>query len=181
MTKDKYDKHTEEFNWYNEVDKGEGDKMSGLYRAKTLKPSEDCLNIIAFFEGFRSEAYQDSVGVWTIGYGSTRGVKPGDTITEQAAKERMMRELDEDYAESVKIHVMVPVTQSMFDALCSFVYNVGAGNFVNSSLLRYLNQGEYKKSVDEFDKWVYAGGEMLKGLVNRRKEEAELFVQDGLV
>lgn len=176
MAKDTKDKST--IDWYDEVEKvskEETEAQDSYFNAKDLKPSEECVKLIEEFEGFRSEAYQDSVGVWTIGFGSTRGVKPGDTITHHEAKERMLEELDRYYATAIRIHVKVPVTQSMFDSMCSFCYNVGQGNFSNSTLLKKLNKEDYQGSSEEFTKWVYAGGKQLAGLVRRRKAERALF------
>lgn len=183
MAKDVNDDGTLDFldeldvQWNNGSEKR--NEENNFHNPKDLKPSTDCVDLIEFYEGFRSEAYKDSVGVWTIGFGTTRGVKKGDTINKDEARERMLKELDRDYAQVVRIHVKVTLTQSMFDALCSLIYNIGGGNFANSTLKKCLNQKEYKKAVDEFSKWIYAGGEVLNGLVKRRKSEAELFIKDG--
>lgn len=148
------------------------------YNPRNLKPSDDCIEIIAYFEGFEEHAYQDSVGVWTIGYGSTRGVKQGDVITEEAARKRMLKELEEDYAYAVQRYVKVPLTQYEFDALTCFTYNLGSGNLSRSTLLKLLNQGLYEEASDEFPKWSKAGGKTLKGLFRRRTGEELMFEGD---
>lgn len=166
--------------WYDRVIKvlEEREYRNVLHDPKNMKPSTVCIEMIQFFEGFRSEAYRDSVGVWTIGYGTTRGVKPGDTITRKEAEERMLDELDRDYSPVVRTRVTVPLTQSMFDALSCFVYNTGGTQFARSTMLRKLNSGDYEGAAEEFDRWVYADGKKLNGLVNRRRAEKELFLME---
>lgn len=154
--------------WYQETIK--------RVEPKLLSPSEDCISIIENFEGFRSEAYQDSVGVWSIGYGTTRGVQKGDTITKEDASARMLIELEEDYSSAVQNLVKVPLTQYEFDALSCFTYNLGATNLMNSTLLRKLNLNSYELAAKEFPKWAYAGGKLLQGLVYRRKAEQLMFL-----
>lgn len=129
------------------------------------------------FEGFKSEAYRDSAGVWTIGYGSTKGVHAGQRITRDQAAIRLADDVSQ--AESaVSRLVAVPLTQCQFDALVSFVYNLGAGGLAKSTLLKRLNAGDYSVAADEFMKWVKAGGRRLQGLVRRRAAERALFLGD---
>ena len=139
-----------------------------------MKLSEAGYDIIKHFEGLKLDAYQCSAGVWTIGYGHTRNVKQGDTITEEQAD----RFLEQDVKATVKfvnLYVRVELTQQMFDALCSFVFNVGVGAFRNSTMLRLLNRGNYDKVLLEFGRWVNVNGKESNGLKMRRKMEAELF------
>jgi spore coat assembly protein SafA len=132
------------------------------------------LNLIKGFEGLRLRAYQDSAGVWTIGYGHTAGVRPGDRIS-QAQAEAFLRH-DTGWAQqAVRDKVKVPLTQGQFDALTSFTFNLGAGALHGSTLLRKLNAGNYAGARAEFGKWVHAGGQRLEGLVRRRAAEAALF------
>lgn len=139
-----------------------------------MRTSDHGVELIKQFEGLRLHAYLDSVGVPTIGYGSTSGVELGDTITPEGA-ERLLRE-DLREAESAIDHlVTVPLSQNQFDALASFVFNVGHGNLASSTLLRKLNAGDYDGAAEEFPKWRYAGGQVLAGLERRRRAEAELF------
>src|SRR5574337_412189 len=107
-----------------------------------MQPSQAAIDLIKAAEGLRLTAYRDSVGVLTIGYGSTGGIKPGQTITPEQAEAMLVDDLDEA-AEAVRQLVTVPLTQGQFDALCSFVFNLGAGRLRDSTLLRLLNQGKY--------------------------------------
>lgn len=130
------------------------------------------------YEGYRSKAYQDSVGVWTIGYGTTKiegkPVEPGMTCTPEEAELYLRADLA--WAQTaVNQLVKFQLTQPMFDALVSFVYNVGETAFKNSTMLKKLNAGDYAGAANEFDRWVYAGGKLLPGLVSRRKLERTMF------
>jgi spore coat assembly protein SafA len=136
--------------------------------------SQSGLDLIKGFEGLRLSAYQDSAGVWTIGYGHTGNVKPGDRITQAQADELLQK--DTAWAQqAVRDQVKVPLTQGQFDALTSFTFNLGAGALAKSTLLSKLNAGDYGGAQAEFGKWVHAGGQVLQGLVRRRAAEAELF------
>ena len=130
--------------------------------------------ILKFFEGCRLTAYQDSVGVWTIGYGHTKGVYEGMTITQEEAEQMLLTELEE-YEGYVEKYVTVPLTQNQFDALVVWVYNLGPTNFRNSTLLKELNSGNYTAAGKEITRWNKAGGKVLAGLVRRREAEAKLF------
>ncbi|MGF6476608.1 lysozyme [Pantoea dispersa] len=140
-----------------------------------MQTSNNGINLIKRFEGLRLEAYRDSVGIPTIGYGHTHGVKMGDVIT-GAQADAFLRE-DLQVAElTINTNVKVKLTQGQFDALASFVFNLGSGNFVKSTLLKKLNTGDYAGAADEFGKWVNAGGKKLPGLVKRRAAEREVFL-----
>ena len=130
--------------------------------------------LLKFFEGCRLTAYQDSVGVWTIGYGHTKGVFEGMSITQEEAEQMLLTELEE-YEGYVEKYVTVPLTQNQFDALVVWVYNLGPTNFRKSTLLKELNSGNYTAAGNEITKWNKAGGKVLAGLVKRREAEAELF------
>ena len=130
--------------------------------------------ILKFFEGCKLTAYQDSVGVWTIGYGHTKGVYDGMTITQEEAEQMLLTELEE-YEGYVEKYVTVPLTQNQFDALVVWVYNLGPTNFRNSTLLKELNSGNYTAAGKEITRWNKAGGKVLAGLVRRREAEARLF------
>lgn len=126
------------------------------------------------FEGCRLNAYQDSVGVWTIGFGHTAGVLPGMSCTQEQAE--VWLKTDIQWAEhAVNQYVTAALTQSEFDALVDFVFNLGVGNFVHSTLLRLLNSEDYEGAADEFPKWNRAGGKILPGLTARRLAEQEMF------
>lgn len=142
-----------------------------------MKASQDALDIIKKFEGFSEKAYPDPAHGWrvpTIGYGTTAGVKMGDTITKARAEE-LLREDVKRFEEQVLRLVKVPLTQGQHDALVSFVYNLGAGNLSDSTLLRLLNAGDYAGAAAQFDRWNKAGGKVLAGLVRRRAAERALF------
>ena len=130
--------------------------------------------LLKFFEGCRLTAYQDSVGVWTIGYGHTKGVFEGMSITQEEAEQMLLTELEE-YEGYVEKYVTVPLTQNQFDALVVWVYNLGPTNFRKSTLLKELNSGNYTAAGNEITKWNKAGGKVLAGLVKRREAEAKLF------
>lgn len=140
-----------------------------------MTPGSQCISLIKKHEGLRTSAYKCPAGVWTVGYGHTRNVKAGDVITEKEAENLLIQDLAAAAADVSRL-VKVPLTQGQFDALCSFVFNLGAGSLMKSSLLKYVNAGDFKKAADEFEKWVYSGGRILKGLVNRRKDERQLFI-----
>lgn len=139
-----------------------------------MHTSQKGLDLIKSFEGLRLSAYKDVVGVVTIGYGTTSGVKMGDTITKERA-EQLLREDVERFEQQVLRLVRVPLSQGQHDALVSFVYNLGAGNLSNSTLLRLLNAGDYAGAAAQFDRWNKAGGKVLAGLVRRRAAERALF------
>ncbi len=138
------------------------------------------LPLIKEFEGLRLEAYKCSAGVWTIGYGSTRGITgfkvlPNDTITLDEAE--MLLELDlKPFYDGVLELVEVEMNQNQLSALVSLAYNIGLGNFRSSTLLRLLNDGDYTGASDEIVKWRRANGQIIQGLVNRRKKEREIFL-----
>jgi lysozyme len=139
-----------------------------------VNPSEACIALVKASEGCRLTAYRDSVGILTIGYGSTGGIKPGQTITQAEAEAMLVDDLDAA-AEAVRKLVTVPLTQGQFDALCDFVFNLGEGRLRDSTLLRLLNQGKYGEAAAQFRFWVMAGGHPLPGLVKRRAAERALF------
>jgi len=141
---------------------------------KPTRTSQTGINLIKEFEGFRNNAYQDSVGVWTIGYGHTLTARSGMRIS-RAEGERLLRQDLVRFERAVRDRVIVPITQNQFDALVSFAFNVGVGAFSKSTLLRLLNRGDYTGAKNEFKRWVHAGGRRLQGLVRRRDREATLF------
>jgi len=142
---------------------------------KPERISDSGLEMLKQFEGLRLKAYQDSAGVWTIGYGHTKTAYPGMVITRSEA-ERLLRQDLQRFEKGVRDRVSVPLTQNQFDALVSFSFNVGVGAFSKSTLLKRLNQKDYAGAKQEFRRWVYAGGRRLQGLVNRRNKEANLFL-----
>ncbi len=143
--------------------------------------NDDGAALIAKFEGFRSEPYLCPAGIPTIGYGTTHyGATPvrlGDKpITEKEAMHIMKQDIDSMYGAFVNRYVNADLTQNQYNALTSFVYNVGGGNFLKSTLLKKLNSGDHKGAADEFLKWDHAGHKKLAGLTKRRRAERELFL-----
>ena len=127
-------------------------------------------------EGCKLTAYQDSVGVWTIGYGHTHGVTEGMTCSEAQAAQWLMQDLA-DAQSAVRTMVTVPLNANQFSALVDFVFNEGSGHFESSTLLRLLNAGDYAGADAQFAAWDKAGGKVLAGLLTRRNAEAALFVE----
>ncbi|GLG81674.1 lysozyme [Acinetobacter calcoaceticus] len=156
-----------------------GDDLMGI-AVDEMSLSVEGVNQICNFEGLKLSAYDDSTGVWTIGYGTTRypngkRVSEGDRCTLEQAKAYMQHDL-KIFERAVNSSVKVPLKQNQFDALVSLTYNIGVGAFKHSTLLKKLNSGDYKEAANQFDVWVNAGGKRLKGLVNRRAMEKKLFL-----
>lgn len=145
-----------------------------------MQISKSGIELIKRFEGLQLKAYQDSVGVWTIGYGWTQPVDgkkvgPGMQI-DQATADRLLKCGVVQYEQGVNQLVKVKITQGQFDALVSFAYNLGLRSLSTSTLLKKLNAGDKAGAADEFGKWVNAGGKRLAGLVARRAAEREMFL-----
>ena len=145
-----------------------------------MQTSDKGIALIKQFEGCKLIAYQDSVGVWTIGYGWTQPVdgKPiraGMTIKQDTA-ERLLKTGLVSYESDISRLVKVGITQGQFDALVSFTYNLGARSLSTSTLLQKLNAGDYAGAADEFLRWNKAGGKVLNGLTRRREAERALFL-----
>jgi lysozyme len=149
-----------------------------MAQVNNLSYSKSGLALTEQFEGLRLTAYQDSVGVWTIGYGHTGSdVHPGLTITQMEAEALLLKDVA-SAARCVNQLVTIPLTQNEFDALVDFVFNLGTSAFAGSSLLRDLNAGNIARAAAEFHKWDHAGGRVLVGLLKRRLGEADLFQSD---
>ncbi|HEY2011377.1 MAG TPA: lysozyme [Rhizomicrobium sp.] len=125
-------------------------------------------------EGLRLQAYPDQGGIWTIGYGHTHGVKPGDVCTQAQAEAWLEQDLTFAQA-TVESLVKVPLTDNQFAALVSFAFNVGAGKFAGSTLLKRLNAGNYAGVPQYLTAWVFCDGKVNDGLVQRRAREAALW------
>jgi lysozyme len=136
------------------------------------------LELLKVSEGLRLKAYKDAVGVLTIGYGHTgKDVTPGKVIDEAKAEALLLA--DVEWAENaVRTKVTVPLTMGQFDALVDFVFNLGAGAFAKSTLLKKLNAGDYAGAAAEFPRWDKAGGKVLPGLTTRRLAEQRMFIND---
>lgn len=139
------------------------------------KKEKIALDFLKKHEGLRLTAYRCTAGVATIGYGHTgRDVLPGMTITKGQAEELLAQDID-TAAEAVDNNITVPLTPYQWAALVSFVFNVGAGTFASSTLLRAVNAGDEKAVSVQWMRWVYAGKRRIQGLENRRKDELELY------
>lgn len=140
-----------------------------------MKISNSGLSLIKRYEGCRLKAYKDSVGVWTIGWGNTSHAKAGVAITQQQA-ETFLKE-DIVPVECVLNGIGVNFTQNQFDALCSWIFNLGTGNFDSSTMKKYIMAKRNDVEIaDQMIKWHNAGGKPLLGLKRRRVAEANMFV-----
>ena len=147
---------------------------------ESMSVSNKGVDLICEFESKRLVAYDDGVGVWTIGFGTIKypngvRVKKGDTCTLDQAKEYMRHDLIE-FEHTVNSSVKVPLNQNQFDALVSLAYNIGSNAFKSSTLVKKLNTGDYQGAADQFNVWINAGGKRMQGLVNRRDREKLLFL-----
>ena len=140
-----------------------------------MKIGTQGLELIKTFEGLELNAYKCAAGVWTIGYGHTKDVQEGMVISALKANEMLQNELVE-YEGYVNVLVTVPLTQNQFDALVSWVYNLGSTNFQSSTLLKVINAGGEMLGVpSQIMRWNKANGRVLEGLTRRRQAEADLF------
>jgi GH24 family phage-related lysozyme (muramidase) len=146
----------------------------------TGKINDDGLTIIKLFEGLELRAYQDSVGVWTIGYGHTSmagppEVYPGMTISEAEAEQILRTDLGV-FERGVQGAITTQTTSDQFSAMVSFAFNVGVSAYRDSTLLRKHNARDFAGAADEFLRWVFAGGQKLPGLERRRNAERALYL-----
>lgn len=139
-----------------------------------MKISKNGLDLIKHFEGCELEAYKCPAGVWTIGYGHIKTAVEGMTITQHQADDMLIEEMNE-YEGYINNSVLVDLTQNQFDAMVSWVYNLGNGNLNASTLLKVLNSGDYAGVPAQMMRWNKAGGKVLEGLTRRRQAEADLF------
>lgn len=153
------------------------------------KLSPSGYDFIARWEGLELKAYRDSAGLWTIGIGHllTRSelssgkiyigglmVKWRNGISEQEAYTLFEQDASKTI-QAIRSGVTALINQNHFDALVSWTFNVGVGAFSNSTLLRLLNQKQYGMAAKQFERWIWSGGRIVQGLINRRKAERELF------
>lgn len=148
-----------------------------------MKLSQKGVDFIKSHEALRLKAYQDSKGVWTIGWGHTKGVKPGDVIT-RAQAEQFIRD-DLAWVERVLNADLVSgrdnpiVTQNEYDALCSLVFNIGSQAYLDSTVRRKIKQGDKMGAAHAFGMWIYSNHKIAPGLIPRRDAERRLFLQSG--
>lgn len=150
------------------------DKSSSTISSGALIKARD---FIVEKEGFRTKIYKDTAGLDTIGYGHL--IKKGENFSSGITKSQAANLLEKDLKiaeNSVNNYVKVGLSVNQKAALISFVFNVGVGAFQKSTLLQLLNKGQLSQAVQELDKWVYSGGKLTQGLVNRRKAEKILFL-----
>ena len=147
-----------------------------------MKISQTGINLIKQYEGCRHHPYQDSVGLWTVGYGHLLG--DGHTLSDTDNRTFTDEELDEflrsdiaRFEHGVSTYCTVLLTQGQFDALVCFAYNLGLGTLQRSTLRTKLNASDYDGASQEFLKYTKAGGVVLKGLVARRQAEYQLFTR----
>jgi lysozyme len=136
--------------------------------------SQEGISLIKKFEGCELEAYKCAAGVWTIGYGHTKDVKEGNSITKEQAESMLVHELQE-YCNDVDIAVKVDLKQNEFDSLVSWTYNLGPTNLNSSTMLRVLNEGKHDEVPAQMKRWNKASGQVKEGLVRRREAEALMF------
>jgi lysozyme len=139
-----------------------------------MKISQEGLSLIKRFEGCRLKSYKCSANVLTIGYGHTSGVKETDTITQDEA-DKLLQEDVEQFEKYVDDNVTVKLGQSQFDSLVAWTFNLGVGNLRESTMLKKLNNEDYKSVPSEMKRWNKAGGKTLDGLIRRREAESLLF------
>lgn len=143
-----------------------------------MKLSQRGIDLIKQFEGYSSKAYPDPATggtPWTIGYGTTKGVKPGMVITAEQA-EKMLREDVAKFESGVSSLITAPTTHGQFDAMVSLAYNIGLGNFGKSTLLKKHNARCYTCAADQFRVWNRANGKVMNGLTKRRAAEREVYM-----
>ena len=147
-----------------------------------MRTSDIAFKKIQEFEGLRLTAYKCPAGVWTIGFGHTKGVKMGQTITKAQAESLLRGDLlpCEEYVRGLNLEL----TQGQFDALVDFCFNLGTGSLGKSTLLQKVklycktkDESLVKRIKEEFTKWVYAGNVIFSGLVKRRDWEADRFFE----
>lgn len=141
-----------------------------------MKMNVKGVGLLIEFEGFRSEAYLCPAGVWTIGFGFTRGVKPGDKMTRSEAAARLKTELTE-YEEGVFSACTLTPNDNEFSALVCFAFNVGIAGFKKSTVLKRHNESNKEAAARAFGLWNKAGGKTLPGLTRRRMAEAALYLE----
>jgi len=141
-----------------------------------LAPSQKAFDLIRQFEGLMLTAYKCPAGILTIGYGHTgKDVVPGETIDMDTAEQLLLADVAK-IIPGLNLLLKVDVTQNQFDALVSFTYNNGIGNFKNSTMLQLINKGDFTDAAKEFGRWVFGAHIKLDGLVTRRLAERDLFV-----
>lgn len=142
-----------------------------------MNVSQKGIDLIKSFEGLKLEAYPDPAtggAPWTVGYGTTSGVRKGMVIT-KAQAESMLADDVQNFSRGVESLIRVSTTQEQFDAMVSLAYNIGLGAFSKSTLLRKHNDKCYTCAANQFPLWNKAAGKVMNGLIRRRAAERELY------
>jgi lysozyme len=142
-----------------------------------MKISAEGLAITKAHESCRLKSYPDTGGVWTIGWGHTRGVKPGQTCTQAQADAWLVEDMGAAERDIANM-VTVPLNQNQYDALADFVFNIGGPQFAESTLLRKLNEGDYIGAAEQFKRWIHDNGKIVNGLIARRADDKALFLAE---
>ena len=143
--------------------------------------TDEGLDLIKLYEGYSSSPYLCPAQHWTIGYGAiwgmddTRVKEDHPDINEDQADYLLRRDVKKSEMAVIR-HIRVPLEDGQFNALCSFVFNLGSGALQSSTLRRKINRGDYIGAANEFPRWVFAGGRKLKGLIRRREHERLMFI-----
>lgn len=144
-----------------------------------LRISNEGLAFLRQWEGFRPTPYQCAAGQWTVGYGHVlRDGENYDTVSLSEAEALLRKDVAEVEAALSEALKGIELSQWQWDALVSFTFNIGIGNFKKSTLLKKLKQGDFKAAADEFLRWTKAKGKTVRGLVRRRKAERKLFLSN---
>ena len=143
-----------------------------------MQTSKEGIALIKKFEGCKLESYLCKASVWTIGYGSTKGISEGMTISQERADMLLLEDL-EGFEDSVNNLVTVDLEQNQFDAIIAWTFNLGASNLSASTLLKKINNKEWDAVPEQIKRWnkatVNGEKQVLEGLVRRREAEALLF------
>lgn len=139
-----------------------------------MKPSANAYLLIKNFEQLQLKSYRCPAGVWTIGYGHTRGVTRNMTITQAQAEEYLRQDVSQVELELAVHHLSL--TQNRYDAVVSLIFNIGTAAFAKSTILRKLKANPDDPTIpDEFRRWIYCRGQVLEGLKRRREQEIQLY------
>ena len=141
--------------------------------------TEKAAELIKKEEGCRLKAYRDSAGVWTIGFGHTEDVKEGDIWTQAQAEAALKKDLQHYMTAVLETCPMLAGYPNRLAACTSLAYNIGINAFSKSTVARYIRRSEIQPAANAFGMWIYAGGQKLKGLINRRRREKDVFLLDG--
>lgn len=146
-----------------------------------IEVNQETIELIKRWEGFKSKSYKDPVGIWTVGYGVTAmanvGIVPGPGVSvSEAQAEHYLRLAVEKFAKQIRRHITVPINDNEFGAFVSLAYNIGPGAFIESTALRRFNDGDKAGAVEALQWFNKAGGKVMRGLQNRRADEAKLFL-----